>query len=186
MQIIAEHDLREAHGLETQNVATALKHMEAYCIGSSSSRLHHPHIVTEEDFRKLDRQRMTQQNLPRKHENMINVLRARQEREMKNRLQKQKIELELMDADLERKMAHEEAEYKKDVEKLEALIEIRRKRLQKRWDLRFEMWRRDWEEQHGTTFPGELEHEQWPLPLTNNTTPIPESSSLALFLQAAA
>ena len=33
-QIIAEHDLRKAQAQETQNVATALKYMEAYCSGN--------------------------------------------------------------------------------------------------------------------------------------------------------
>jgi hypothetical protein len=182
-QVVAEHDLRKAHAQETQNVATALKHMEAYCLGSDYS---HHHVVTEEDFKKLNRQRMIQQDLPRKHENAINVLRARQERGTQNKVQKQATELSLLDVAHERERAAEEFENSKEMEKLEALIETRRRRLLRRWDLRFEIWRRDWEAQNQTIFTLPLEHEIWPLQPTTTMTPIPESSSLAPYVQAAA
>jgi hypothetical protein len=185
-QVVAEHDLRKAHAQETQNVATALKHMEAYCLNSDLSHPEHHHVVTEEDFEKLDRQRMIQQNLPRKHDNAINVLRARQEREMQNRQQKQATELGLLDAAHERERAAEEVGNAKEMEKLEILIETRRKRLLRRWDLKFEIWRRDWEAQHQSIFTLPLEHETWPLQPTTTTTPIPGSSSLAPYVQAAA
>ncbi|KAH7078269.1 hypothetical protein FB567DRAFT_131381 [Paraphoma chrysanthemicola] len=185
-QILAEHDLRKAHDVETQNAATALKHMEAYCLGGGPTHPQHPHVVTEEDFKKLDRQRMLQQNLPRKHENAINVLRARQERELKNKLQKQEMELELLEASQEKERAAEESDFTKEAEKLEVVIEGRRRRLLQRWDLKFEMWRREWEEKHGAKVNVSLEHEHWPLQLTNTITPIPESSSLATYVRAAA
>jgi hypothetical protein len=186
MQVIAEHELRKAHAQETQNVATALKHMEAYCLGSDLSHPDHHHVVTEEDFKKLDRQRMIQQNLPRKHENAINVLRARQERDTQNKLQKQKAEISLWEAAHETERAARESEHAKEMEKLEAVIDKRRKRLMRRWDLKFEMWRRDWEAEHQITLTLTLEHETWPLQPTTTTTPIPESSSLAAYVQAAA
>ncbi|KAF1913840.1 hypothetical protein BDU57DRAFT_541217 [Ampelomyces quisqualis] len=186
MQVVAEHDLRKTHEIETQNVATAMKHMEAYCLGSGLSHPQHPYVVTEEDFKKLDRQRMIQQNLPRKQENVINVLRARQERDMKNKLLKQEEELALLDAAYDRERTAEELEQRKEMERLEAIIEVRRKRLIQRWDLRFEMWRRDWEHQHGTAVTLRLEHETWPLQTSKTTTPIHESSPLAPYIQAAA
>jgi hypothetical protein len=184
VQVMAEHDLRNAHNSETQNVATALKHMEAYCLGSGISHPDHHHIVTEEDFKKLDRQRTTQRNLPRKHENAINVLRAKQERGTKNKTKKQIEELNLLDASYETQRAAEVSKHRKDMERLEGMIEERRKRLMRRWDLKFEMWRRDWERQHGTPVTGRLEHENWPVigPMTS----IPESSLLAPYVQAAA
>lgn len=186
IQIMAEHDLLIAHGVETQNVATALKHMEAYCLGSGQTHLDHPHVVTEEDFKKLDRQRMTQQNLPRRHKNAINVLRAKQERQTETKMQKQKTELELLNAAHEKERATEEAEHAAEMEKLETIIEHRRKRLRQRWDLKFEMWRRDWETQHKTAIDFALEHETWPLHTTKTVTPIPEMSALAPYVQAAA
>lgn len=161
--------------------------MEAYCLGTNVNHPEHAHTVSEEDFKKLDRQRMLQQNLPRKHENAINVLRARQEREAKRKAQKQAAELEAMEADYEMEKAKEDLAYSKELEKLEAIIETRRKRLLQRWDLKFEIWRRDWEEQHGTTLKTKLEHEDWPLiSKVATATPIPASSSLAQFVQAAA
>jgi hypothetical protein len=186
MQVIAEHDLRKAHAQETQNVATALKHMEAYCLGSDLSHPDHHHVVTQEDFNKLDRQRMMQQNLPRKHENAINVLRARQERDMHNKLQKQQAELSVWETAHEVERAAQESEHAKEMERLEALIDQRRKRLMRRWDLKFETWRRDWEVEHQTILTLSLEHETWPLQPTTTITPIPESSSLAPYVQAAA
>jgi hypothetical protein len=186
VQIMAEHNLRETHDQEIQNVATALKHMEAYCLGSGQSHPDHPHIVTEDDFKKLDRQRLIQQNLPRKHENAINVLRARQERATANMLQKQETELQMLSGAHEREKTAEEAEHTKELEKLEAVMDTRRKRLLQRWDLKFEMWRRAWETQNGTAVALRLEHELWPLQTTKTMTPIPESSSLAPYIQAAA
>jgi len=185
-QIQAEHELRKAHDVETQNVATALKHMEAYCLGSGRSHPDHPHIVTQEDFKKLDRQRMLQQSLPRRQENAINVLRAKQERETKSRTEKQEMELKLMDAAHERERVAEESEHTKEMERLEALIDVRRKRLLQRWDLKFEMWRRGWEAQHGTTVTAHLEHESWPSQKTTTVIPIPESSSLSRYVQVTA
>ncbi|KAL5117764.1 hypothetical protein ACEQ8H_004374 [Pleosporales sp. CAS-2024a] len=187
VQIVAEHDLRKAHDVETQNVATALKHMDAYCLNSGQPHSDHAHVVTADDFKKLDCQRMVQQNLPRKHENAINVLRARQERETKNKIRKQEAELSLLDAAYERQRATQEAEFAAEMEKLAALMEKRRRRLQQRWDLKFQMWRIDWETQHNTAIDFDLEHETWP-PDTTKTmmTPIPESSALAPYVHALA
>jgi len=169
---MAEHDLRQAHGVETQNVATAIKHMEAYCRASGKSQPERLQ-VTEEDFRTLDRQRMIQQNLPRKHEDAINVLRARQERAVKNKIRKQEAEISSLDEVDEREIVAEKAEHAAEMAKLEALIESRRKRLRQRWHLKFEIWRKDWENHHKTAIDFDLEHETWPLHTTMTMTPIP-------------
>jgi hypothetical protein len=186
MQLLAVHELQEAHKVETQNVATALKHMEAYCLGSGQSHPDHPHVVTEEDFKKLDRQRLMQECLPRKHKNAINVLWGRQDQQTKNKEEKHKVELAALDAAHEKERAAEKAEHAAEMEKLEALMESRRTRLRQRWDLKFEMWRRDWESQHKSAIDFTLEHETWPLHTTTTMTPIPESSALAPYVQAAA
>ncbi|KAH4298871.1 hypothetical protein HBH64_017560 [Parastagonospora nodorum] len=184
-QIMAEHDLRQAHDMETQNVATAIKHIEAYCRANSQSHPERPQ-VTEEDFKTLDRQRMIQQNLPKKHEDAINVLRARQERAMKNKIRKQEAELSSLDEAGEREKVTEEAEHAAEMGKLEALIESRRKRQRQRWNLKFEIWRKDWENQHKTVIDFDLDHETWPLHTAMTITPNPESSALAPYVQAAA
>jgi ATP-dependent Clp protease ATP-binding subunit ClpA len=142
--------------------------------------------VSEEDFKKLDRQRLIQQDLPRKHASAINVLRARQEVDTQRRLEAQEAELQQLDADHEKKKIEKEAEYQKELERLDAIIEVRRKRLLQRWDLKFEMWRRDWEAQHNTTLTAELEHEDWPSRKADHVISIPEASSLAQYVKAAA
>ncbi|KAF2467192.1 uncharacterized protein BDR25DRAFT_69500 [Lindgomyces ingoldianus] len=180
-QIVAEHDLRKSHDQETQNVATALKYMEAYCSGSNPTNPDTAHIVTEEDRKKLARQYLIQQKLPGKHESAINVLRAKQEKNTKLKLQKQQTELQQLDADHEREKGAEELHHVKNLTRLESLIESRRRKIMSRWDLRFEIWRRDWNSQHGTTLSGNLPHEEWPN-LADIEDPVDESSSLALYL----
>jgi hypothetical protein len=184
-QVLAEHDLLEAQAQETQNVATALKYIEAYCLGTNTSQ-EQTHTVTEEDFRKLYRQKMLQQGLPRKHASAINVLRARQEIDSKRKLETQEAELKQLDADLKKEESIKESEYKKEVEQLEALIETRRRRLQQRWELRFEMWRLDWESQHKMTLVEKLEHEEWPSRKADHVIVIPDASALAQYCKAAA
>lgn len=184
-QLLAEHDLLKAQSQETQNVATALKYIEAYCLGTRNPQ-EHSHAVSEEDFKKLDRQRSTQKDLPRKHASAINVLRARQELDTARKLEMHKAELEQLDAEYEKEKTTKETEYRKELEKLEAVIQARRKRLLQRWDLKFEMWRRDWEEQHSTTLHAKLEHEEWPARKADHAITIPDSSSLAQYIKAAA
>ncbi|CAN9241285.1 unnamed protein product [Alternaria alternata] len=184
-QLLAEHDLLKAQSQETQNVATALKYIEAYCLGTRNDE-ERAHTVSEEDFKKLDRQRMIQQDLPRKHASAINVLRARQELDTKRRIETQEAELQQLLVDHENEKVRKEAEYQKELERLDAVIEVRRKRLLQRWDLKFEMWRRDWEAQHNTTLTAELEHEDWPSRKADHAISIPEASSLARYVKATA
>ncbi|KAL1796809.1 hypothetical protein ACET3X_005349 [Alternaria dauci] len=184
-QLLAEHDLLTAQSQETQNVATALKYIEAYCLGTRDDQ-ERAHTVSEEDFKKLDRQRLIQQDLPRKHASAINVLRARQELDTKRRVEAQEAELQQLRVDHEEEKARKEAEYQKELERLDAVIEVRRKRLLQRWDLKFEMWRRDWEAQHNTTLTAELEHEDWPSRKADHVISIPEASSLARYVKTVA
>ncbi|KAF2653573.1 hypothetical protein K491DRAFT_780242 [Lophiostoma macrostomum CBS 122681] len=180
-QIVAEHDLRKAQDQEIANVATALKYMEAYCAGSCPSNSDiAPKEVTDEDRKKLSRQQLIQEKLPAKHESAINVLRARQEKDTRNRLQKQKTELQQLETERERNTRNEELQYTRDTTHLDALIDARRKRVVHRWHLQFEIWRRDWEKQHGTIIRVRLPHEEWPE--TPKDAPIDPSSPLALYL----
>lgn len=182
-QITAEDNLRNAQDLETQNVAIALKHMEAYCL-SSNPDPDLAHTVTEEDFKKLDRQRLIQQSLPRKHESAINVLRSRQERATKLKIQKQEAELADMDMAFAKEKEAEEWQQAQESERLDAVIEARRKRLQQRWNLKYEIWRKDWESQHST----ELDNADWPLKTQYGGAicGIPESSETTTPIHAAA
>jgi hypothetical protein len=184
-QLLAEHDLLKAQAQETQNVATALKYIEAYCLGTRSNQ-ERAHTVSEEDLKKLDRQRLIQQDLPRRHESAINVLRARQEMDTRRKVEAQEAELQQLYTEHEKEKVAKEAEYQKDLVRLDSTIEARRKRLLQRWDLRFEMWRRDWEAQHNTSLTAELEHEEWPSRKADHAISIPEASLLAQYVKVTA
>ena len=182
-QIVAEHDLRKYHEQETQNVATALKYMEAYCSGASPSCPDNlQKVITEDDRKKLARQRMLQGKLPQKHESAINVLRARQEKDAKLKLQKQQRELLQVAADYEQDIRTEDLRFAKDMARLDSLIESRRKRVSARWDIEYGIWRRKWETQHKTTLQGWLPQEEWPQAYDFQES-IEHSSSLALYTQ---
>ncbi|KAF1975400.1 hypothetical protein BU23DRAFT_72921 [Bimuria novae-zelandiae CBS 107.79] len=163
-QLRMEHDLRSAHDTETQNVATALKHMEAYCSGPNPAHPDISYTVTDEDRKTLERQRIIQEKLPAKHESAINVLRAKQERDTIVRTQKHQSELEQLEADYENNKRAEELQYEKDVSQLDATIQTRRRRILRRWNLKFEIWRRNWEEEHSATLRGPIPHEEFPEP----------------------
>lgn len=179
-QLVAEHDLRKTHAQEAQNLVTALKYMEAYCSGANPTNPELAHTVTDEDRKKLERQHVIQQKLPAKQESAINVLRAKQERDAKAKLQKHRMELQQLDTDYGEEKQAEEQQYVKDSSRLDAVIQARRTRVIHRWDLRFEIWRRDWENQHGSTLQGRLPHEDWP-EATDMEAPITSSSFLALY-----
>lgn len=154
--------------------------MEAYCL-SSNPDPDLAHMVTNDDFKKLDRQRLIQQSLPHKHESAINVLRSRQDRAVNLKMQKQEAELAQMDAELDKEKAAEEWQYVQELERLNVVIEARRKRMQQRRDLKYEMWRKDWESQH-------FENVEWP-PRAQYGGPIcgiPESSETITPIHAAA
>lgn len=155
--------------------------MEAYCLSTNADHPEYAHVVTQEDFKKLDSQRQTQQNLPRKHQNAINVLRARQERDMKRRVEKQALEMDVLNIALAQDKIAEQATYLTELERLDALIAARRKRMLQRWDLKFQLWRREWETQHHTTLTLKLEHEDWPPRKAQHIICIPDSSALAAY-----
>ncbi|KAL1612095.1 hypothetical protein SLS60_000318 [Paraconiothyrium brasiliense] len=182
-QLTMEHDLRNAHAVETQNVATALKYIEAYCSGPNPAHEGVMYTVTDEDRRKLERQRTTQEKLPAKHESAINVLRAKQERDIKLRLQRQQSELEQLETDYEKNKSAQELQYTKDCSQLDMIIRTRRNKLARQWDLRSEIWRREWEKENECKLYGTLPHETWP-ETTEVDVPIDPSSSLAVYIRA--
>lgn len=102
------------------------------------------------------------------------------------KLEAQEAELQQLDTEHEKKKFAKEVEYQNELERLGTVIELRRKRLLRRWDLRFEIWRRDWEAQHNTTLTAELEHEDWPSRKADHTISIPEASLLAQYIKVAA
>lgn len=161
-QISAELEIRKAHAEEHQKVATALKYMEAYVNGRGNYGSEIKHAVTEEDRKKLKRQQDYQNNLDNKHESAINVLRAKQERETKLRMEKQRLELTQTDKECEQKKLALKVQFQRDSQKLEELIQARRRRAAARWDLQNQMWKKEYERKHGAPFAGRLPHPEWP------------------------
>lgn len=182
-QLTMEHDLRNAQAIETQNVATALKYIEAYCSGPNPAHEGVAYTVTEEDLKKLERQRIMQEKLPAKHESAINVLRAKQERDLKVKLQKQLLELEQIDTDYQKEKSALESQYAKDCIQLDATMQTRRNKLVRQWDLKFEIWRRQWEKENGGKLYGTLPHEDWPN-TTESDISIDASSPLAVYIRS--
>ncbi|KAL5384120.1 hypothetical protein DPSP01_005594 [Paraphaeosphaeria sporulosa] len=184
-QLMMEHDLRNAQAMETQNVATALKYIEGYCSGPNPAYEGVVYVVTEDDRMKLERQRVTQDKLPAKHESAINVLRAKQERDTRLRIQKQELELEQLHADYEKEKSAQELQYGKDLSHLDLTIQTRRSKIMRQWDLKFEVWRRNWEKENESKLYGTLPHGNWPEP-TDTNIHIDPSSSLAIYIQSIA
>ncbi|KAF2275077.1 uncharacterized protein EI97DRAFT_451300 [Westerdykella ornata] len=183
-QVVAEHDLRRAQIQETQNVATALKYMEAYCSGKNPANPSLAHTVTDEDRKKLARQHVTQQKLPAKHKSAINVLRARQEKDMKIKLEKQKEGLRQLKLSYEQQKRDEETQHLNDLSRLDALIQARRRRMMHQWDLRYETWRCTWEKQNETSLNRRIPQEAFPERMDDTASSKSSSpSSLALYLQ---
>lgn len=143
-QIAAEHDLRKAHDTESQNVATALKHMMAYCAGGAAVDPTMMHDVKEEDHKKLARQLILQQNLYAKHESAINVLRAKQERDTKAKKRWHIVEVQQLAITLDKDKQAQESQFIKDLSRLEALFEMKKRRSRNRWELRWKLHEKQW------------------------------------------
>jgi hypothetical protein len=171
--------------METQNVATALKYIDAYCSGPNPAHEWVTYAVTDEDRRKLERQRITQEKLPARHESAINVLRAKQERDTRVRVQKHRSELDQLEADYEKERSAQELQYDKDSSQLDMIIQARRSKIMRRWDLRYEIWRRNWEKENEYRLYGTIPHENWP-EATDADIPIDPTSSLAVYVQGIA
>ncbi|EON66275.1 hypothetical protein W97_05668 [Coniosporium apollinis CBS 100218] len=162
-QVAAELDLRAAHREEQQNADTALKYMEAYVNGSSAAEKRH--IVTAEDKARLASQRALKLKLDARHESAISVLRAKQERDSKAKLQKMQAEREQLEAEAEKEEKALKEEQCEESHRLAMLARSRRRRVAARWDLRMEVWKAELEREKGGAFHRPLPGVPWPLPV---------------------
>jgi len=156
-------DLRTAQATESRNTATALRHMEAFCRGASStSGTPHHRPISEQDRAELAKTRQRAEQMARRHGGEIAVLRgeqsrrmgvriAGQEREMRELEQRQSVEIETLHE-------QDEAELRRWREETDAM----RKRLRGWWDLQIEIWRRLLEKETGVLFDGVLLGIEWP------------------------
>lgn len=170
--------------------------MEAYCSGKNPANPSLAHAVTDEDRKKLARQHATQQKLPAKHDSAINVLRARQEKDTKIKLERQAEGLRQLRLSYEQAKRDEELHYLSNLSRLDSLIHARRRRIMHQWDLRFETWKCGWEREHETALTGPIPQEPFPERIDDaaataaaaaaeegSREPLSGSSSLALYLQ---
>ncbi|KAJ9641424.1 hypothetical protein H2199_005394 [Coniosporium tulheliwenetii] len=162
-QVAAELDLRAAHREEQQNADTALKYMEAYVNGSSNAEKRH--VVTAEDRQRLASQRALKVKLDARHESAISVLRAKQERDLKAKLQKMQAEREQLEAEQRKEEKALKEEQCEESHRLAMLARARRRRMAARWDLRMEIWKAELEREKGVGFHRPLPGVPWPLPV---------------------
>jgi len=157
-QLEREMALQQSQKEEARNVATAVKYMQRYCEGYETKDAHRS--ITDEDRRRLERQKQNQEKLGRRHESAINVLRGKQELEKKVRLAEQKKEL----FELDKAMKAEMAALEETSRKLERLIQKRKEQMECQWNLMLEVWRKETELEMGSnTLHGSLPKIPWPL-----------------------
>jgi hypothetical protein len=160
--VLDEHEMREGHEVETRNNAIALKHMEAYCRGETTSGDHHDRTITDKDLAELTKARRARDQMEAKHNGAIGVLRGEQSRRISQRLVKQEEEL----AELEARQAKEIGSLQRECDDMvrdwDEETQKRRSKLETWWNIETEIWRKKFERDTGIQFSGELPQIQWP------------------------
>lgn len=156
-QVQAEADLLATHERELRDVATALKHMEAYCAGTLSSGEPHSRTVTEQDRGELEKTRRARDAMAGRHEGAIRVLRGEQGRRMKARVARQERDV----ANLERAHRNESAEMERGFELSEGLDIVKRETLVRRWAVQDAIFLRKLEVETGVVLGGRLPEVDW-------------------------
>lgn len=160
--VVDEHEMRQSHEIETRNNAIALKHMEAFCRGETTSGDRHGRAVTEQDSRELTKARRARDQMSAKHSGTISVLRGEQSRRISQRMLKQEEEL----ADLEKRQIKELESLQRECDEMihdwDEETQKRRVKLQSWWDIELEIWRKKLERDTGIHFSGSLPLIPWP------------------------
>ncbi|KAM0717878.1 hypothetical protein Q7P37_006210 [Cladosporium fusiforme] len=156
-QVAAEADLRATHAREDRDVATALRHMEAYCAGTLGCGTPHGRTVTEQDLRELEKTQRARAGMAARHEGAIRVLRGEQGRRMKGRVARQEREM----ANLARAHRGEEEGMERGWGVLEALVGVKREALVRRWEVEDAVFLRRLEVETGVELGGRLPPVLW-------------------------
>ncbi|EKG11643.1 hypothetical protein MPH_11136 [Macrophomina phaseolina MS6] len=161
-QVKAEYALEQAHREERARSAAALKHMKAYCSGSSVPGSTKRRIVTEEDKRRLREQEKLHDELDKKHEAAMKMARARQEKEMKDL----KHDHEQEQKELEKKYKEARLASRRTVQEvsrqLDEVIRTRRLRVVRRWYISLKLWDKTTGENADIPSYGDLPAIPWP------------------------
>jgi hypothetical protein len=156
-QVQAEADLLATHGRENRDVATALKHMEAYCAGTLGGGEPHGRTVTDQDRGELEKTRRARDAMAGRHEGAIRVLRGEQGRRMKSRVARQEREI----CNLERAQRAEAAELERAFDMSESLEFLKRETLVRRWEVQDAIFLRKLEVDTGVALGGRLPEVDW-------------------------
>ena len=156
-QVQAEADLLATHGRENRDMATALKHMEAYCAGTLGGGEPHGRTVTDQDRGELEKTRRARDAMAGRHEGAIRVLRGEQGRRMKSRVARQEREI----ASLERAQRVEAAELERAFDMTESLEFLKRETLVRRWEVQDAIFLRKLEVDTGVVLGGRLPEVDW-------------------------
>jgi len=156
-QVLAEADLLATHERENRDLATALKHMEAYCAGTLGGGEPHGRTVTDQDRGELEKTRRAREAMASRHEGAIRVLRGEQGRRLKGRTARQEREI----SSLERAHRYEAAEMERSFEITEGLDVIKREALFRRWEVQDAVFLRKLEVETGVVLGGRLPGLDW-------------------------
>ncbi|TIA70437.1 hypothetical protein D6C83_01196 [Aureobasidium pullulans] len=167
--VVDEHEMREGHEIETRNNAIALKHMEAYCRGETTSGERHDRAITDRDLAELTKARRARDQMDAKHSGAISVLRGEQSRRISQRLVKQEEELSELESRQMKELESLQRECDDMVRDWDEETQKRRSKLERWWTMQVEIWRKNLEQETGVQFSEDLPPIQWPLPDNNET-----------------
>ncbi|KAI9709230.1 MAG: hypothetical protein M1828_002530 [Chrysothrix sp. TS-e1954] len=158
-----EMELLESQEVEMRNCEIALKHMQAYCRTSSDPACETPNReVTLQDRRNLERQYWLRNNLPRRHESAVNVMREQQARQLKHRSLKHMSQLSDQQSEQEKELKSLDQSLANELKELDGLVLQRKERLVKRWVLAVEIWKHCREQDEKTIINLPLTAITWP------------------------
>lgn len=158
-----EMDLLAVQETERRNTAIALRHMEAFCRGESTSGEPHKRVVSEQDRMELAKTKYRAEQMERKHEGEINVLRGEQARRMSLRIQKQETEKQQLQAKQTAEVQRCEEQYQSALHEWKDYADKARAKVQEWWALKVDVWRaRSTTSEAGTAFDGPFPPLSWP------------------------
>ena len=141
----AEQELENDLATEQRNLDIRIKHMTGYCSGhgSSSPEGTLKRKVTKSDRMSLKQQEHVREGMDSLHKARINVLRAKQAKQLERLMEKQRTQLEDLHAEYEKTVNDEEDRFRKQEQELKQEMMAKKQRLSKRWNFEeaFTRWR---------------------------------------------
>ena len=158
----AEQELENDLATEQRNLDIRIKHMTGYCSGhgASSPEGTLKRKVTASDRMSLKQQQHVRKGMDNLHKAKINVLRAKQAKQIERLMEKQWQELEDLHMEHENAMSEDEERFREREEELKQDMATQKQRLSRRWNFEeaFARWRL--EEESGIKY-GPLPTIEW-------------------------